>query len=168
MKVAKCLCRQCHLPGESIWTVKSGETQTEKLKYSTNDKLMRIISSINTSSIWHYQALSSNIKYDRTVEGKFYLRNVYGVTWETNEPNSMTRILNAHKINDALLMVKMKWSVNQKIHIILKTANTDRVCKQGYKTRVNLGSMLLCGEFVGGGGGRENQVAKVKLRETAH
>lgn len=34
-----------------MWTVKSGEVQTEKLKYSTNDKLMRIISSINTSSI---------------------------------------------------------------------------------------------------------------------
>lgn len=34
-----------------MWTVKSGETQTEKLKYFTNDKLMRIILSINTSSI---------------------------------------------------------------------------------------------------------------------
>lgn len=51
----------------------------------------------------------------------------------------MTRILNTHKINSPWLTVSTKWSVNQKIHILLKTANTDRVCKQGYKTRVNLG-----------------------------
>lgn len=75
-------------------------------------------------------------------------------TWETNDPNGMTCILNVHKISSAWLTVRMKWSVNQKRHVLLKTANTDRVCKQGYKTRVNLG--VSCFVVWGGEGGESS------------